>query len=125
MDKLKTPIIFIRMADLQLRQKPHVWQPPTDLFETEAGYTVRIEIAGMKEENFSIQYNHDTLVIAGQRPQLNDKCAYHRMEIPVGEFLSQVELPHDIDIQAATAEYERGFLTIKLPRKKPVSIKIK
>jgi HSP20 family molecular chaperone IbpA len=54
----------------------------------------------------------------------NQKCAYHRMEIPTGEFISSVELPAQVDINAATAEYENGFLTVQIPRKLPVNIEV-
>ena len=33
---------------------PHIWRPPTDLFEVEDSYVVRIEIAGMSEDDFEI-----------------------------------------------------------------------
>jgi len=32
----------------------HVWRPPTDVFESEAGYVIRIELAGMRSADFSV-----------------------------------------------------------------------
>lgn len=119
-----TSILFIRASNLEIRTRTHAWHPPTDLFETEDGYTIRLEIAGMNVEDFSIQYNQNLLVVSGRRPMANQKCAYHRMEIPTGEFIASVELPAKVDINAATAEYENGFLTIQVPRKLPVNIEV-
>jgi len=31
--------------------RTHVWRPPTDVYETEVSIVVRIEIAGMQEED--------------------------------------------------------------------------
>ncbi|MBM3136778.1 MAG: Hsp20/alpha crystallin family protein, partial [Chloroflexi bacterium] len=117
--QLGASILFIRAANLEIRKRSHAWHPPTDLFETDDGYTVRLEIAGMNVEDFSILYDQNLLVVSGRRPLLNQKCAYHRMEIPTGEFIASIELPSQVDINEATAEYENGFLTINLPRKLP------
>ena len=37
------------------------------------------------------------------------------MEIEYGPFQRQVTLATDIDLDAATATYERGILTVRLP----------
>ena len=121
---LGASIVFIRAANLEIRTRSHAWQPLTDLYETEDGYTIRLEIAGMNVEDFFIQYNQNLLVVSGRRPMTNQKCAYHRMEIPTGDFTASVELPANVDINAATAEYENGFLTIQIPRKLPVNIEV-
>jgi HSP20 family protein len=122
--KLNTSILFIQAANLETRSRPHAWHPPTDLYESENGYTVQVEIAGMQDEDFSIQYDHSRLVITGRRQQPNTKCAYHRMEIPSGEFSVIVDLPANVDINSSAAHYEHGFLIIHIPRKEPVNIEI-
>jgi HSP20 family protein len=123
-NNLENSVLLIRVSNLDIRTRPHAWHPPTDLFETDDGYTIRLEVAGMNEQDFSIQYNQSMLVIMGKRPMLNPKCAYHRMEISSGEFFTTVQMPDNIDIEHASAEYDRGFLTIEIPRKLPVNIEI-
>lgn len=116
--------LFIRVTDIEFIARLHAWQPPTDLFETDDGYTIRIEIAGMDEDDFSIRYDNNYLVISGRRPLLNAKCAYHRMEISTGDFYASILLPENIDINSATAEYNHGFLTIQIPKTNPINIEI-
>ena len=96
--------------------KSHVWSPPTDVYETEEAYVVRMEIAGMREENFDVSVKNNTLYITGSRPDLSERRAYHQMEIPFGRFAVMVELPGSIDVDSALAEYVDGFLTITLPK---------
>ena len=122
--KIDTSILFIQVTNLEARARLHTWHPPTDLYESEIGYTVQVEIAGMREEDFSILYDRSRLVITGSRQQPNTKCAYYRMEILSGEFSVIVELPANVDINSADANYERGFLTIHIPCKEPVNIEI-
>ncbi len=113
-----------RIVNLKIALQPHAWHPPTDLFETGQEYTIRIEIAGMHEDGFSISYMDDAITIIGRRPPFNPKCAYHRMEIPYGEFTASVQVPEDADPGMASAEYDNGFLTITIPKSKAVDIKI-
>jgi HSP20 family molecular chaperone IbpA len=46
------------------------------------------------------------------------------MEILYGDFSSRIQLPDEADIRHASAEYENGFLTIHVPKAKPVNINI-
>ena len=113
-----------QILKLEFTPHSHAWHPPTDLFETQNGFVVRIEIAGMAENDFTVNYDRNTLIVQGRRLILDSKCAYNRMEIPYGNFASHITLPENADIKNAIAEYENGFLTIHIPRTKPLSIKI-
>ena len=96
-----------------------IWDPPTDVYEIEGAYIVRMEIAGMREEDFDVSLQKDSLYIAGFRPDLPSIRAYYQMEIRSGKFATVVELPGPVDDDQATAEYRDGFLTITLPKQPP------
>jgi HSP20 family protein len=104
--------------------RSHVWRPPTDVYETEDAIVVRVEIAGMQEENFAISLSERLLSIRGQRPDVPERRAYHQMEIYFGEFLSEVELPSPVVAEGVTAEYKAGFLRLVLPKDLPKRIHI-
>jgi len=97
----------------------HLWQPPTDLFETESAFIVRVEVAGMSQADFTVTLEEHTLRVGGIRPDPDRRSAYHQMEIHYGEFRSDVALPGDVDAQGIEAAYDDGFLTVTLPRVKP------
>lgn len=96
--------------------KSSLWDPPTDVYETEEAYVVRMEIAGMREENFDVSVLNDTLYITGLRHDFPAKRAYHQMEIRSGKFASVIKLPGSVDVDHALAEYQDGFLMITLPK---------
>jgi HSP20 family protein len=100
------------------------WRPPTDVFECEKEYVVRVEIAGMGEDAFSITLDQNLLIIRGMRNETADRIAFHQMEVRFGEFVSTVELPNNIDAGSASAEYKNGFLQVFLPKKYPKSLEI-
>jgi len=96
-----------------------VWSPPTDLFESDDAIVVRVEIAGMREEDFEVALENNALVIGGARADLPDRRAYYQMEIRFGKFSTSVALPAPVNEEAARAEYKDGFLTVTLPKAKP------
>lgn len=97
----------------------HLWQPPTDLFETETAFVVRVEVAGMSQADFTVTLEERTLRVGGVRPDPDQRSAYHQMEIHYGEFRSDVALPGAVDAQGIEAAYSDGFLTVNLPRVRP------
>jgi len=96
--------------------RSHVWSPPTDEYETAEAYVVLVEIAGMRDEDFEVSLDNDTLLISGSRPDLLDRRAYQQMEIRFGKFSTAVQIPGPVNIEQARAEYQDGFLTVILPK---------
>ncbi len=96
--------------------KSSVWDPPTDVYETGEAYIVRMEIAGMREENFDVVVQNDTLYITGFRPNYPARHAYLQMEIRSGKFAAVIALPGPVDVDTASAEYQDGFLVVTLPK---------
>jgi HSP20 family protein len=101
------------------------WSPPTDVYETEVSFVIRVEVAGMYEADFRIDVEDNYLVVSGTRSEAQERRAYHQMEIRFGEFKTAVELPLGVDVSKADANYENGFLNIVLPKLKPTNIPIK
>ena len=108
----------------QVQVRAGVWSPPTDVYETEKDYVVRVEIAGMREEDFEIAVENNFLMISGSRPDIPERRAYQQMEIRFGKFETVVGLPGPIDLDASRADYREGFLTVTLPKKKPNEINV-
>jgi len=100
----------------QVQVRAGVWSPPTDVYDTETDYVVRVEIAGMKEDDFEIAVHNNFLSITGVRPDIPERRAYQQMEIRFGKFESVIGLPGPVDLDTAHAEYKDGFLIITLPK---------
>ena len=103
---------------------PQVWRPPTDLYEREDRFVVRIEIAGMHEKDFEIVLDQNILIVRGFRPDISERRSIHQMEINFGEFITAVEIHAPIDTNGVNAEYKNGFLWIDLPKSPPKRIHI-
>ncbi len=104
--------------------RPHIWRPPTDVYECEKEIVVRVEIAGMNEADFSITLDQNHLIIQGVRNETADRIAYHQMEVRFGEFVTSVEVPNTTDVESVRAEYQNGFLQVILPKTFPTTLEI-
>lgn len=98
--------------------RPNVWRPPTDVYETDENVIVKMEIAGMRDEDLEVVVQDDLLLISGSRSDSSERKAYHQMEIPFGKFSVSIDLPVRVNTDDAIAEYKDGFLTIQLPKEK-------
>jgi HSP20 family protein len=104
--------------------RPHAWRPPTDVYETEDAIIIRVEVAGMREADFTISLVERNLTIHGIRQDTSERRSYHQMEIAFGEFHTEVELPYLIVSDKVEATYRDGFLRVVLPIAQPKHIKV-
>ena len=100
------------------------WSPPTDMYETEKDYVVRVEVAGMREADFEVTFESGFLLVNGTRPDVHERRAYHQMEIRFGKFSTAIAVPGPVDLDKSVAEYKDGFLTVLLQKEKPTEMKI-
>lgn len=103
---------------------PTVWSPPTDMYETDNEYVVRVEVAGMREADFEVTLEDGHLFVNGTRPDVPERRAYHQMEIRFGKFSTAISIPGLVDLEKSAAEYKNGFLTVALPKLKSTNVKI-
>ena len=100
------------------------WNPPTDMYETEESFIVRVEVAGMKDEDFEVAVENNILMISGNRLDQNERRAYRQMEIRFGKFEIAVDIPIPVEIERSAAEYKDGFLVIQLPKASSTHIEV-
>jgi len=109
----------------RVSQNSLAWRPPTDVYIGDDVIVVRVEIAGMRDGEFTISLENHILTIRGNRPDQAERRAYHQMEIRFGEFPTDVELHWPVDTDKIDAEYRDGFLQVILPKDKPHSVEIR
>jgi HSP20 family protein len=93
------------------------WVPNTDVYMTDAGLVVKVELAGMCREDLELTVEASRLRIRGHRPDgcRAPKCKFLVMEINYGPFESVIELPAGYDLGQAKAAYQNGFLRVDVP----------
>jgi HSP20 family protein len=93
------------------------WTPHTDVYETDVGLVIKVELAGMKSDSLEIIVEGQRLRISGVRPDCcrGPHCNFLVMEINYGPFETVMELPAGYDLARAKAIYVNGFLRIDVP----------
>jgi HSP20 family protein len=105
-------------------ERPAHWVPNTDVYATDEGLVIKVELAGMRSENLQITVEDNKLRISGQRPDgcRAAKFSFLAMEINYGPFENVLELPAGYDLGHAKASYLNGFLRVDVPHAhKPAS----
>lgn len=92
--------------------------PSVEMKETEQGVAITAELPGMEEKDVEITLDGDLLTLSGEKRQekSEDKAGLHISERSYGAFRRSLRLPWVADPAKADAHFEKGVLTITLPR---------
>jgi len=97
--------------------RPTHWVPNTDVYTTEDGIVVKVELAGIRREDLELAVEGNRLLITGQRPDGSRMpgIKFLVMEIHYGAFECVIEVPSGYDLCQARAAYQNGFLRVDIP----------
>jgi HSP20 family protein len=101
------------------------FNPNTDVYITNGGRSicVQIELAGVDADNIKLVVEGRTLYLAGVRgSEAHGAEAVMQKEIEHGYFFKKIQLPMQVELARASAEYSSGMLTVKLPVAEPSSV---
>ena len=108
---------LLRASPASLAPAARSWRPPADVSEDERSVTITVDLAGIGEDDVDIQLFDDALLVEGSRPAPGPgRGFYHAAEIRSGPFRLEVPIPARIEAEGVEAHYERGILTITLPK---------
>ncbi len=94
-----------------------VFLPTTDIYETDQGLTVVMEMPGVDKANVDIGLENGVLTIGGQI----DFSKYQDLqpvytEYNIGTYRRSFSLPETVDQEKIGAEMKDGVLTLTLPK---------
>jgi HSP20 family molecular chaperone IbpA len=109
------------------RRRLSNWRPPTDIHETADAFLVKMELAGMTEDQFDVTLYADAVVIRGVRDDdlvSEADMSFHEAQIRYGPFEAAIPLPGPIERDGAEARYANGFLRLRLPKRAPERLQV-
>jgi len=92
--------------------------PPVNINETEAEYTIQLQVPGFKKEDFKLEIEKDVLTISAnvtEQEEITGK--FTRREFRSVSFKRSFTLPETVNEEGIRAGYEAGILSITLPKK--------
>jgi HSP20 family protein len=101
--------------------------PPVNVRENDGQVIAEVELPGMSEKEIDITVTRDTLRISGEKKQQEETKEenYYCMESSYGSFNRLVDLPAEVDEEKTEAEFNKGVLTVKMPKSQEAKVKSK
>lgn len=98
-----------------------------DVKEDDKAFHITAELPGMSENEVEVTFHDDLLTIRGEkkveRDEKNEK--WHIVERSSGTFSRQLSVPAKIDEANIEAKFEKGVLTVTLPKATEEQAKVK
>jgi len=93
-----------------------LWYPAADVYQTPDGWVVKVELAGVSNEEITIEIQGNVLYIAGCRKDRScvSGVSYQQMEITYSSFEKTLRFPAPIDGAKIEHMFENGLLIINL-----------
>ncbi|MDF2178725.1 Hsp20/alpha crystallin family protein [Aliiglaciecola sp. CAU 1673] len=95
-------------------------RPAVDMAETKEGLEIKIDLPDMDKKDIHLHLHGDQLTVEGEKEfKHEDKTdkGYHLLERSYGSFRRDIPLPFALeDSSKVTARYDKGVLSILIPR---------
>jgi len=94
------------------------WQPSADIAETAESITVKAELPGLEPKDIEVTLSGDLLTIKGEKKKEEEKKdeKSHSTERFYGMFERSFRLSIGIKMDKVEAKFDKGVLTVTLPK---------
>jgi HSP20 family protein len=117
---------FDRLFDTAFGAEPALRSPSLDVAETEAGYTVSIDLPGVAKDDVKITIDGRRVNVAAQAQRDEVKKDSERViyrERSSQSFARSFTLPEEVDQDASQAKLDSGVLSLTLAKKRAAATK--
>jgi HSP20 family protein len=92
--------------------------PAVDVAEKDKSYEITAELPGLDASNVELSLSGDVLTIKGEKQEEKEQKEkiYFLSERRYGSFQRSFELPQGVDRDKIDAKFEKGVLTVSLPK---------
>ncbi|MEM8829732.1 MAG: Hsp20/alpha crystallin family protein [Cyanobacteria bacterium P01_G01_bin.19] len=134
MDRLFEDMLSVGNDDwMGLHSIGGMWTPAVEMEEKDQDLILKAEIPGLDVKDLEVEVSEDRVIISGEhkeekKTEDKDKNYYHS-EFHYGKFERVIPLPMAIDTNAIKSDFQKGVLTLTLPKvedapKKSVKVKL-
>jgi HSP20 family protein len=94
------------------------WRPPVDIYETDDGVVIQVDLPGVQKQDVSVEVKNNLLTIQGQRiiASAVDDDRYYRRERSCGTFQRSFTLRTAVSPEQIKATFKNGVLTVQIPK---------
>lgn len=101
------------------------WSPAAEIRESKEGYTIYLELPGVKKEDLKIDLADDVLTIQGEKRYQKELAEDEQRssERFYGTFTRSFSLPGQVAAEKIKAEYKDGVLLVTVPKSEEAKVK--
>jgi HSP20 family protein len=100
----------------RVRPSGRLWNPAADVYRSENGWIVKVDLAGVQADDLQLELEESTLKIRGCRRDrfYKEGLSYQQMEITYSRFEKTIQFPCSIEEASVAHDYRDGFLIVNL-----------
>lgn len=100
----------------RVRPSGRLWNPAADVYRSETGWLVKVDLAGLCADDLELQLDDSLLRISGCRRDkyYREGMSYQQMEITYSKFEKTIQFPCSIEESSVAHSFQDGFLIIEL-----------
>ncbi len=134
---LRDTLLIHSMANPLNVKKNSIWRPAVEIKQNDKNYTVKVQLPGVDKDDIEVEIDNDFMTITAEIQEEKEEKKeeeknerYHTSEFRYGKYKRTISFDQPIKTDESTAVYDKGILTIKIPKlqtenKTPKKIDIK
>lgn len=89
-----------------------------DLSEADDNLELTMDLPGLEDDEIDVTLRNGALTVSGERKDEREEKRknFYRSERAYGSFSRTIALPCEVDEDAVDAKFEKGVLTVRLPK---------
>lgn len=102
--------------DRHRRPSGRLWCPAADVYRSQDGWIVKVDLAGVKPADVEIIMDGDLLRISGSRRDgtCGEGVSHYQLEITYSRFEKMIRFPRSIEHASIERDYHDGLLILRL-----------
>ena len=98
------------------RPSGRLWSPAADVYHTDDGWIVKVDLAGIQPQDVEITISGPMLHITGLRRDsfCGEGVSHYQLEITYSRFQKTIQFPSSIEHAAIVRDYRDGLLILRL-----------
>ena len=98
------------------RPSGRLWCPAADVYRTDNGWIVKVDLAGIKAADIELSIDGPILRISGARRDATcgEGISHYQLEITYSRFEKIIQFPRSIEHASVDRDYHDGLLILRL-----------
>ena len=118
---------YFRLIQNSQEKRPsgRLWCPAADVYRTENGWIVKVDLAGVQPADIEVTIDGPVLRISGSRRDriCGEGVSHYQLEITYSRFEKMIQFPRSIEHALIDRDYRDGLLILRLKEEQEESHK--